>query len=74
RGGQGVKTAKITEKTGKIVAAKIIENKEELMALSNKGQIIKTKISDIRTAGRATSGVKVMRLNSGDKVAGAATI
>jgi len=74
RGGQGVKTAKITEKTGKIVAAKIIENKEELMALSNKGQIIKTKISDIRTAGRATSGVKVMRLNSGDKVAGAAVI
>jgi len=74
RGGQWVKTAKITEKTGKIVAAKIIENKEELMALSNKGQIIKTKISDIRTAGRATSGVKVMRLNSGDKVAGAATI
>ncbi len=74
RGGQGVKTAKINEKTGKIVAAKIIENEEELMALSNKGQIIKTKISDIRTAGRATSGVKVMRLNSGDKVAGAATI
>ncbi|MFA5098851.1 MAG: DNA gyrase subunit A [Candidatus Paceibacterota bacterium] len=74
RGGQGIKTAKISEKTGKIVAAKIIESEEELMALSNKGQIIKTKISDIRTAGRATSGVKVMRLNSGDKVAGAAII
>ncbi len=74
RGGQGIKTAKITEKTGKIVTAKIIEGEEELMALSNKGQIIKTKISDIRTAGRATSGVKVMRLNSGDKVAGAAIL
>ncbi len=74
RGGQGIKTAKINEKTGKIVTAKIIESEEELMALSNKGQIIKTKISDIRTAGRATSGVKVMRLNSGDKVAGAATL
>ena len=74
RGGQGIKTAKINEKTGKIVTAKIIESEEELMALSNKGQIIKTKISDIRTAGRATSGVKVMRLNSGDKVAGAAVL
>ncbi|MFH1347047.1 MAG: DNA gyrase subunit A [Spirochaetota bacterium] len=74
RGGQGIKTAKITEKTGKIVVAKIIEDEEELMALSNKGQIIKTKISDIRTAGRATSGVKVMKLNSGDKVAGAVTL
>ncbi|OGM89935.1 DNA gyrase subunit A [Candidatus Wolfebacteria bacterium RBG_13_41_7] len=74
RGGQGIKTAKITEKTGKIITAKIVENEEELVALSNKGQIIKTKISDIRTAGRATSGVKVMKLNGGDKVAGAATI
>jgi len=70
RGGQGIKTAKINDKTGKIVSAKIIAGEEELMALSNKGQIIRTKISDIRTAGRATSGVKIMRLNSGDKVAG----
>ncbi|MDP3015352.1 MAG: DNA gyrase subunit A [bacterium] len=70
RGGSGIKTAKITSKTGKIVAAQIIADEEELLALSNKGQIIKTKISDIRTAGRATSGVRVMRLKEGDKVAG----
>lgn len=70
RGGSGIKTAKITLKTGKIAAAQIIAGEEELLALSNKGQIIKTKISDIRTAGRATSGVRVMRLKEEDKVAG----
>jgi len=74
RGGQGIKTAKITSKTGLIINAKIITNEEELLALSSKGQIIKTKISDIRTAGRATSGVKIMKLNSGDKVAGIVTL
>ena len=70
RGGSGIKTAKINSKTGKIVAARIIAGEEELLALSNKGQIIKTKISDVRTAGRATSGVRVMRLKEGDRVAG----
>ena len=70
RGGQGIKTAKITSKTGAIINAKIITNEEELLALSTKGQIIKTKISDIRTAGRATSGVRIMKLKEGDKVAG----
>ncbi|MBI5306269.1 hypothetical protein HZB04_01645 [Candidatus Wolfebacteria bacterium] len=70
RGGSGIKTAKVNAKTGKVVAIEIISEEEELLALSAKGQIIKTKISDIRTAGRATSGVKIMRLNDGDKVAG----
>ena len=70
RGGQGIKTAKIISKTGAIISAKIITNEEELLALSSKGQIIKTKISDIRTAGRATSGVRIMKLKEGDRVAG----
>ena len=70
RGGGGVKTAKITSKTGKIVAAQIISDEEEILALSTKGQIIKTKISSIRTARRATSGVRIMKLKEGDKVAG----
>lgn len=70
RGGSGIKTAKINEKTGKIISAQIISGEEELLALSAKGQIIKTKISDIRTAGRATSGVRIMRLKQGDKVMG----
>jgi DNA gyrase subunit A len=70
RGGSGIKTAKITSKTGNIVSAQVIAEQEELLALSTKGQIIRTKISDIRTAGRATSGVKIMRLKEKDKVAG----
>lgn len=70
RGGQGIKTAKVTSKTGKIVSAQIIFDEEELLALSTKGQIIKTKISSVRTAGRATSGVKIMKLKERDKVAG----
>ncbi len=70
RGGQGIKTAKITPKTGKIISAEIISDEEELLALSTKGQVIRTKISDIRTAGRATSGVKIMKLKEADKVAG----
>jgi DNA gyrase subunit A len=70
RGGSGIKTAKITSKTGSIVSAQVIDEQEELLALSTKGQIIRTKISDIRTTGRATSGVKIMRLKEKDKVAG----
>ncbi len=74
RGGQGIKTAKIAPKTGRIISAKIISDEEELLALSGRGQIIKTKISDIRTAGRATSGVRIMKLKEGDKVAGIVTL
>jgi DNA gyrase subunit A len=74
RGGQGIKTAKITSKTGNLVAGQIITEEEKLLALSSRGQIIKTKISDIRTAGRATSGVKIMKLNKGDKIIGIVTL
>lgn len=70
RGGSGIKTAKITSKTGNVVTAQIITEEKELLALSNKGQIIKTEISNIRTAGRATSGVRVMRLKEKDNIAG----
>ncbi|PIV31913.1 DNA gyrase subunit A [Candidatus Wolfebacteria bacterium CG02_land_8_20_14_3_00_37_12] len=70
RGGSGIKVAKITAKTGFIVAIQIISEEEELLALSSKGQIIRTKISAIRTAGRATSGVKIMKLKEKDKVMG----
>lgn len=70
RGGSGIKTAKINDKTGKIVSAQIISDEEELLALSAKGQIIKTEISSVRTAGRATSGVRIMKLKEGDKIIG----
>ncbi|MEK7566285.1 MAG: DNA gyrase subunit A, partial [Patescibacteria group bacterium] len=57
RSGKGIKTAKITSKTGRIVSAQVIFEATELLAISSKGQIIKTPLKKIRTAGRATSGV-----------------
>jgi DNA gyrase subunit A len=70
RGGSGIKTAKITTKTGPLVTAHLIDEEKELIALSAKGQIIRTELSDVRLAGRATQGVKIMTLNAGDKVIG----
>ena len=70
RGGSGIKTAKITSKTGSFVSAQIINAEEELLALSAKGQIIRTKLNSVRTTSRATQGVKIMSLNQDDKVIG----
>src|SRR3989344_4621227 len=70
RGGSGIKTAKINSKTGKVIAGQIITDEEELLALSSKGQIIKTGIKSVRTAGRATSGVRIMKLKENDKIVG----
>jgi len=70
RGGVGIKTAQITKKTGLLVSAHLIENQVEILALSAKGKMIRTNISSVRVAGRATQGVKIMSLDSGDKVAG----
>ncbi|MCR4275297.1 MAG: DNA gyrase subunit A [Candidatus Wolfebacteria bacterium] len=74
RSGKGIKTAKITSKTGRIVSAQVIFEATELLAISSKGQIIKTPLKKIRTAGRATSGVKIMTLKGGDKLVGAVTL
>ncbi|TSC89915.1 MAG: DNA gyrase subunit A [Parcubacteria group bacterium Gr01-1014_3] len=70
RGGSGVRTAKVTPKTGPVIAVHVLDQEEEILALSAKGQIIRTKISEIRTSSRATQGVRIMNLNSGDKLIG----
>jgi DNA gyrase subunit A len=70
RGGSGIKTAKITPKTGAVVSAHAVSEEEELFVLSAKGQIIRTTIASVRTASRATQGVKIMDLNAGDKIIG----
>lgn len=69
RGGSGIATAKITPKTGKLVSAHIITIENEIFALSAKGQMIRTEIKTVRETGRAAQGVKIMNLNSGDRVA-----
>lgn len=74
RGGSGVKTAKVTTKTGGLVKIEIIENQEDLIVISQKGQVIRTKISSIPKLGRDTQGVRIMKMKEGDKVASAACL
>ena len=76
RSGSGIKTVKITPKTGKIMAMYILSNSEErdLVIISKKGQTIRTSLNAISTLGRATQGVRVMKLDEGDSVASATII
>jgi DNA gyrase subunit A len=75
RGGSGVKTAKVTPKTGKLIVAKVLSGEEaELIAMSKKGQVIRTPLKDISSLGRQTQGVTVMRLRAGDGIASLACI
>ena len=72
RGGSGVKTAKLTAKTGKVVGGRIIHSdmKGDLVLISRKGQMIRLPLDQVPTTGRATQGVYVMRLkHKGDMVA-----
>ena len=69
RGGSGIKTANITDKTGDLVASKVLFGEEEdLVVISQKGQIIRTPINSISIISRSTQGVRIMRLDKGDKV------
>lgn len=69
RGGRGIMTAKITPKTGPLVSAHIsAEEDAEIVAISQKGQVIKTTLKTISVLGRATQGVRIMRMQAGDKV------
>ncbi|MFH1387912.1 MAG: DNA gyrase subunit A, partial [Patescibacteria group bacterium] len=75
RGGIGIKTAKINSKTGDIVVSEILDKgQEDLIAISSKGKVIKTKLKNISSLGRATQGVKIMKLRQGDKVVSVACI
>ena len=74
RGGGGVITAKVTDKTGLVAAARVItENDSDLMIISAGGVVIRTDVNSIRRAGRDTQGVSVMNLGEGDKVVAVAT-
>lgn len=78
RAGSGIKTVKITPKTGKIVSMAILSEadsaEKDLLIISKQGQTIKTPLKTISTLGRATQGVKVMSLASGDTVASATVV
>lgn len=74
RGGTGIKTAKITPKTGDLVASKALTQEEDLIVISQRGQVIRTNIASIPKLSRSTQGVKIMKLEEGDKVASSACI
>jgi DNA gyrase subunit A len=74
RSGSGIRTAVITEKTGAIVASRVLRDESEIIALSKKGLVIRTDLASVRTTGRAAQGVRLMTLKSGDGVAGIALV
>lgn len=69
RGGSGIKTAKVTPKTGKLIVAKIVKDEGEIIAVSQKGQVIRVSLESIPTSGRQTQGVTIMKLRAGDNIA-----
>jgi DNA gyrase subunit A len=68
RGGKGIIAMKLTEKNGDIVQIKPVTDKEDLVIITNSGQVIRTKISGISLLGRNTQGVRLINLNEGEKV------
>ena len=75
RGGIGIKAAKVTEKTGALVAIRMLTpDKEDLIVTSQRGNVIRTAVKSISRLGRVTQGVKIMRLDQGDKVVSIACV
>ena len=69
RGGKGVKTINITEKTGKLISIQAVTDDNDLMIINRSGLTIRTSVEQIRVAGRATQGVRVINLREGDSIA-----
>jgi DNA gyrase subunit A len=74
RGGKGVKTISITEKTGKLVTLKSVSDSDDLMIINKSGIAIRMEVEDLRVMGRATQGVKVISLKDGDSIAAVAKV
>ncbi|MFV0237879.1 MAG: DNA gyrase subunit A [Flavobacteriales bacterium] len=74
RGGKGVKTINITDKTGELIAIKIVEEGNHLMIINKSGIAIRTSVDDLRVMGRNTQGVKVINLKDNDQIAAVAKV
>ena len=74
RGGKGVKTISITEKTGKLVTLKSVSDNDDLMIINKSGIAIRMQVEDLRVMGRATQGVKVISIKEGDSIAAVAKV
>jgi DNA gyrase subunit A len=69
RGGKGVKTMNITEKTGELVSINAVTDADDLMIINKSGLTIRMRISDLRVMGRATQGVKLINIKGNDSIA-----
>ena len=74
RGAKGVRTLNITDKTGKLVAMKNVTDEDDLMIINRSGLTIRMAVSDIRVAGRATQGVKLINIKEGDSIAAVSVV
>ncbi|MFN7119209.1 MAG: DNA gyrase subunit A [Saprospiraceae bacterium] len=74
RGGKGVKTMNVTEKTGAVIAIKAVREENDLMIMNRSGITIRMRVNDIRVMGRATQGVRVIRLDEDDEIADVAVV
>jgi len=74
RGGIGIKTVQITEKNGPLVDCKGVDEKDEVLFISTGGQVIRTKVADIRETGRSAQGVRLMRMDEDIRIAGVAVV
>lgn len=74
RGGKGVKTIQVTEKTGNLVSIKTVREEDDIMITNQSGIMIRMPVSDIRVIGRATQGVKLIRLDDDDRIADIAVV
>jgi DNA gyrase subunit A len=74
RGGKGVKTISITEKTGKLVSIKSVTDNDDLMIINKSGIAIRLEVKNLRVMGRATQGVKLINLKNNDSIAAVAKV
>jgi DNA gyrase subunit A len=74
RGGKGVKTLNVTEKTGDLIAIKAVTNDNDLMIINKSGITIRMSVEDMRVMGRATQGVKLINLRNNDQIAAVAPV
>jgi DNA gyrase subunit A len=74
RGGKGVKTMNVTEKTGQLVSIKDVTDKDELMIINKSGILIRLEVRNLRVMGRATQGVRLINLSGSDEISSVAKI
>jgi DNA gyrase subunit A len=74
RGGKGVKTINVTEKTGSLIAIKEVTDEDDLMIINKSGVMIRLRISELRVMGRATQGVRLINLKNHDSIASVAKV